>query len=286
MNLIRERILREAQDDVSLRVNSALLGGNNIEIAGRGDLHLGVLIEKMRREGFELSVTPPQVIMKVDPNDSKKFLEPYEEVSIDTSVDYLAMIIDRLNGRKGVLLSAEDTPDGRQMIKFKVPSRGMLGFRSELINDTRGSAIMKTQFMEYDEHAGALKKNPKGAIISTTAGVSTAYSLRDVEEKGTLFIGPNTPCYMGMVIGEYVLENDMEMNPTKAKHLTNIRMKGAEEQIKLVPPRIFSLEEAITYIRDDELVEVTPKWIRIRKRILDQDERRRTKRHVKNASFS
>lgn len=286
MNLIRERILREAQDDVSLRVNSALLGGDKIEISGRGDLHLGVLIEKMRREGFELSVTPPQVIMQQDPNDPKKMLEPFEEVSIDTAVDYLALIIDRLNGRKGVLLSAEDTPDGRQIIKFKVPSRGMLGFRSELINDTRGSAIMKTQFMEYDEHVGALKKNPKGAIISTSAGIATAYSLRDVEEKGTLFIAPNTPCYMGMVIGEYVLENDMEMNPTKAKHLTNIRMKGAEEQIKLIPPRIFSLEEAITYIRDDELVEVTPKWIRIRKRILDQDERRRTKRHTKNASFS
>lgn len=161
----------------------------------------------------------------------------------------------------------------------------MLGFRTELINDTRGSALMKSQFLEYDDHAGPVKKNPKGAIISTAAGMTTAYSLRDVEEKGTLFVAPNTPTYMGMVIGEYVLDGDMEMNPTKTKHLTNIRMKGSEEQIKLVPPKIFSLEEAITYIRDDELVEVTPKWIRIRKRILDQDERRRVKRNAKKETF-
>lgn len=135
--------------------------------------------------------------------------------------------------------------------------------------------------MEYDDHAGAVKKNPKGAIISTAQGLSTAYALRDIEEKGSLFIGINTPCYEGMVIGEYVLDDDMEMNPCKSKHLTNIRSKGSEEQIKLTPPKIFSLEEAITYIREDELVEVTPKWIRIRKRVLNKDERRRIKRNAK-----
>jgi len=140
---------------------------------------------------------------------------------------------------------------------------------------------MKSQFMEYDEHAGAVKKNPKGAIISTAQGLSTAYALRDVEEKGQLFININTPVYEGMVIGEYVLDDDMEMNPCKAKHLTNIRSKGSEEQIKLIPPKLFSLEEAITYIREDELVEVTPKWIRIRKRVLNKDERRRIKRNAK-----
>ena len=283
INLIRERIIREAEDDVSLRVNQATVGADKIEISGRGDLHLGVLIEKMRREGFELAVTPPQVIMKQDPNNPKKFLEPFEEVTIDTDMEYLPMIIERLNARKGILLSAEDQPDGRQLVKFKVPSRGLLGFRSQLINDTRGSSLMKSQFLEYDEHAGPVKKNPKGAIISTASGPTTAYSLRDVEEKGTLFVGPNTPTYMGMVIGEYVLEDDMEMNPCKEKHLTNIRMKGSEEQIKLTPPKIFGLEEAITYIRDDELVEVTPKWIRIRKRILDQGERRRVKRNSKKS---
>ena len=285
INLIRERIMREAEDDVSLKVNQATVGADRIEISGRGDLHLGVLIEKMRREGFELAVTPPQVIMQQDPKDPKKFREPFEEVTIDTDMEYLPMIIERLNGRKGILLSAEDQPDGRQLIKFKVPSRGLLGFRTELINDTRGSALMKSQFLEYDDHAGPVKKNPKGAIISTEGGMTTAYALRDVEEKGTLFVSANTPTYMGMVIGEYVLEDDMEMNPCKTKHLTNIRMKGSEEQIKLTPPKIFGLEDAITYIRDDELVEVTPKWIRIRKRILDQGERRRVKRNSKKDSY-
>lgn len=285
INLIRERILREAEDDVSLRVNEATVGGERIEISGRGDLHLGILIEKMRREGFELAVTPPQVIMQVDPLNPKRILEPYEELDIDTDVIYLPLIIEKLNGRKGVLLSADDQPDGRQLLKFKVPSRGMLGFRTELINDTRGSALMKSQFLEYDEHAGPVKKNPKGAIISTAQGISTAYALRDIEEKGTLFVGINTPCYEGMVIGEYVLDDDMEMNPTKMKHLTNIRMKGSEEQIKLTPAKIFSLEEAITYIREDELVEVTPKWIRIRKRVLNKDERRRNKRNSKKDGY-
>jgi GTP-binding protein len=144
INLIRERIIREAEDDVSLRVNQATVGADRIEISGRGDLHLGVLIEKMRREGFELAVTPPQVIMQVDPLNPKKVREPYELLEIDTDMEYLPLIIDKLNGRKGVLLSADDQPDGRQLIKFKVPSRGLLGFRTELINDTRGSALMKS----------------------------------------------------------------------------------------------------------------------------------------------
>lgn len=209
-------------------------------------------------------------------------LEPYEEVQIDTDLEYVSMLIDKINGRKGILLSAEDQPDGRQLLKFRVPSRGLLGFRTELVNDTRGTALMRSQFAEYDEFCGPIKKNPKGALISMASGVSTAYALRDIEEKGSLFIGPNTPVYSGMVIGEYVLEDqDMEMNPTKAKHLTNIRTKGSEEQIKLQPPRIFSLEEAVTYIREDELVEVTPKWIRIRKRVLDSNERKKIKRDQK-----
>lgn len=208
INQIRERILREAEDDVSLRVNTgAVIGGEKVEIAGRGDLHLGVLIEKMRREGFELAVTPPEVVMKQDPNDPKKMLEPYEEVHIDTDLEYVSMLIDKINGRKGILLSADDQPDGRQLLKFKVPSRGLLGFRTELVNDTRGTALMRSQFAEYDEFCGSIKKNPKGAIISMASGTSTAYALRDIEEKGCLFIGPNTPVYSGMVIGEYVLED-------------------------------------------------------------------------------
>lgn len=167
INQIRERISREAEDDVSLRVNTGKIGGETVEIAGRGDLHLGILIEKMRREGFEMAITPPQVVMQPDPKNPKKMLEPYEELIIDTDLDYVSPIIDKLNGRKGILLSAEDQKDGRQLLKFKVPSRGMLGFRTELTNDTRGTALMRSQFMEYDEHAGPVKKTNKGAIIST-----------------------------------------------------------------------------------------------------------------------
>jgi GTP-binding protein len=158
---------------------------------------------------------------------------------------------------------------------FKTPSRGLLGFRSELINDTRGTALFRSQFMEYDDHAGAVKKNLKGAIVSTAQGMTTGYALRDVEEKGHLFVGINTPTYAGMIIGEHVLDSDMEMNPARAKKLTNVRMSGHEDAIKLTPARSFSLEEAVSYIRDDELVEVTPKWIRMRKRVLDADERKR-----------
>jgi GTP-binding protein len=281
INLIRDRIQREAEDDVSLRVNTASVGSESIEIAGRGDLHLGILIEKMRREGYELAVTPPQVVMKADPKDPKKMLEPFEEVVIEVDLDYTSMIIEKLNGRKGVLMDADELADGKQQLRFKVPSRGLLGFRTELVNDTRGTALMRSQFMEYDEHAGPVKKTNKGAIISTAQGPSTAYALRDCEEKGVLFIGHATPCYAGMVIGEHVLETDMDMNPCKAKKLTNVRSVGHEDAIKLAPPRIFNLEEAVTYIRDDELVEVTPKWIRIRKRILDQNERRRIIRNEK-----
>ena len=222
--------------------------------------------------------------MRRDPKDPKRLLEPFEELIIDTESTYVPSIIDKVNNRKGILLGAEDEPDGRQLLTFKIPSRGMLGFRSELINDTRGTALMRSQFMEYDEHAGLVKKNPKGAIISTTQGMTSAYALRDVESKGFLFVGPGTPTYMGHVIGEYVLDDDMEMNAVKTKKVTNVRAVGHDDAIKLSPPRVFGLEDAITYIRDDELVEVTPKWIRIRKRVLDQGERRRLKRQHKKGN--
>lgn len=167
------------------------------------------------------------------------------------------------------MLDVEEQPDGRQLLRFKVPSRGLLGFRTHLVTETRGTAQLISQFMEYDVWAGDVKKSSKGAIISTAGGVTTSYSLKDVEEKGPLFVGPNTPVYMGMVIGEHKLEKDMEMNPTHAKHLTNIRMKGSEEQIKLTLPRKMGLEECVSCLRSDELVEVTPKRIAIRKKILD-----------------
>jgi len=237
INQIRARIKKESEDDVSLRVYFDPKQSDVIEISGRGDLHLGVLIERMRREGFELSVTPPKVVMKKD--EKENLLEPYELVELEADFEHIPLLIDKVNQRKGVLLESNDTPDGRQMISFKIPARGLLGFRTELINDTRGTALMRSQFLEYGEHCGILKKNLKGAIISTASGVTTPYGLRDIEEKGALFVGPGTPVYPGMVIGEHNLEADLEMNPTKTKKLTNVRTVGHEDQIKLMPPRKF-----------------------------------------------
>ena len=177
----------------------------------------------------------------------------------------MARVIDNLNNRKGILLDTKQTPDGREVLFFNVPSRGLIGFRSQLIGDTRGTAVMKTEFLEYDYHRGDVKKSNKGAIISTQEGTTTAYSLRDVETKGRLFVGPGEKVYPGMVIGLHSLETDIEMNPCKAKKSTNIRSAGSDEQIKLIPKLDFGLEEAIAQARDDELVEITPESVRIRK---------------------
>jgi GTP-binding protein len=193
-------------------------------------------------------------------------------------------IIDNLTNRKGILLNSEPTPDGRERLFFSVPSRGLIGFRSQLIGETRGTAVLKAEFMEYDTHRGAVKKSNKGAIISTAEGITTPYALKDVESKGRLFVGPGEKVYPGMVIGEHTLETDMEMNPVREKKATNIRAAGSDEQIKLVPKVMYSLEEAIAQARDDELVEITPKNIRIRKKILDLGERRRVKKKEKNES--
>jgi GTP-binding protein len=252
----------------------------SITIAGRGDLHLGVILEKMRREGFEMSVTPPSVLTKVD--DKGNILEPYETVYIDTDLDHVSNIVENLNNRKGVMLNAEEQADGRQLLTFRIPSRGLLGFRTYLTAETRGTAQFRQQYLEHDEWAGSVKKNDRGAIISTGAGNTTGYALKDVQEKGPLFVGLNTPVYQGMVVGEHILDTDMEMNCCKAKELNNIRSKGKEEGITLTPPRKIGLEDAVTYIREDELVEVTPNWIRIRKKILDSGARARMKRQEKN----
>ena len=278
---IRERLIKESEDDVSLRVYRDAVASESVVIAGRGDLHLGVLIEKMRREGFEMAVTPPEVICQIDEVTGNK-LEPYEEVSLEIDLDYVSDLVENLNNRKGILLNAEEQPDGRQMLVFKVPSRGMLGFRSFVTTLTRGTGILQSQFLEYDEWAGDVKKSSKGALISTAKGNTTSYALNKVQTKGSLYVGNNQPVYEGMVIGEHVLDSDMDMNPTKAKELTNIRTAGKEEAILLTMHRTLTLEDAVGMIRDDELVEVTPKWIRLRKRILDQRARLRDIRTGKN----
>lgn len=279
INQILERLNREADDDVSLRVTQNPQKKELIEISGRGDLHLGVLLEKMRREGFELAVYPPRVLTK---ESDQGLLEPIEKVEIECESEHMNMIIDKLNFRKGILLESRATPDGREYLTFSVPSRGMIGFRSQIIGETRGTAVIKAEFLEYDTFRGEVVKTNKGAIISTQNGVTTPYALKDVETKGKLYVGPGEKVYPGMVLGEHVLELDMEMNPCKEKKATNIRAAGSDEQIKLTPKIVVGLEDAITMARDDELVEITPQNIRIRKIVLDRDERRRNLRNSKN----
>jgi len=186
-----------------------------------------------------------------------------------------------MTNRKGVLLTTVDTKSGKQKMMFNVPSRGLIGFRAELTSETRGTAIMSSHFIEFDEHRGSVKKIAKGAIISSSEGIATAYALKDMEAKGVLFISPGMPVYVGQVIGEHILDDDLDLNPAKTKKLTNIRTHGHEENIRLQTPRLFTLEEAVTYARDDELIEVTPKFIRIRKRVLDTNLRRKSKRNQK-----
>ncbi|CAI2387054.1 unnamed protein product [Moneuplotes crassus] len=279
INQIIARLNEEADNDVSLRVTQDSTNKEIFEVSGRGDLHIGVLLEKMRREGFEIAAYPPKVLMKETP---EGLMEPIEKVEIECDPDHMSRIIDNLNNRKGILLDSHSTPDGRDVLEFQVPSRGLIGFRSQLIGDTRGTAVMKSEFLEYDYHRGDVKKSNKGAIISTAEGTTTPYALKDVETKGRLFVGPGERVYPGMVIGEHTLESDIEMNPVKTKKSTNIRSAGTDEQIKLIPKIDLSLEEAIAQARDDELVEVTPKSIRVRKVVLDMNERRRMKRKEKN----
>jgi GTP-binding protein len=279
INQIVTRLNQEADDDVSLRVEQLPNSKEIIEIFGRGDLHIGILLEKMRREGFEISAYPPRVFMKQSP---EGIMEPIEKVTIECNPEHMLSIIDNLNNRKGLLSDSKQTSDKRELLNFTVPTRGLIGFRSQLISDTRGTAVIKSEFLQYELHRGDVKKSNKGAIISTQEGTTTAYSLRDVETKGRLWVGNNEKVYVGMVIGEHVLETDMEMNPCKPKKLTNIRQAGTEEQIKLSPKVNITLEEAIAQARDDELVEITPMNIRVRKRILDSNARKRAKKQGKD----
>lgn len=279
INQIITRLNQEADDDVSLRIEQDPNNKEIIEIFGRGDLHIGILLEKMRREGFELSAYPPRVLMK---KTNEGLMEPIEKVQIECNPEHMSSIIDNMNNRKGLLIDSSLTADKRELLNFSVPTRGLIGFRSQLISETRGTAVIRSEFLEYDLHRGDVKKSNKGAIISTQEGMTTAYALKDVETKGRLWVGNNEKVYPGMVIGEHVLEIDMEMNPCKPKKLTNIRSAGSEEQIKLVPKVNISLEDAISQARDDELVEITPLSIRVRKIVLDRDARRRAKKQGKN----
>ena len=271
--VIRERLLKEAESNVAIKI-SETPGGEAFEVAGRGELQMGVLIENMRREGFELSISRPQVLMREGENGER--LEPIEEVTIDVDDEYSGTVIEKITGtRKGDLAEMNQTGNDKTRIIAHVPSRGLIGYYGEFLTDTRGTGVLNRVFHEWAPFRGTIPGRRAGVLISMENGASVAYALWNLEERGRMFIGAQAPIYQGMIIGEHSRDNDLEVNPLKGKKLTNVRASGTDDAVRLTTPVQMSLEEAIAYIDDDELVEVTPQSIRLRKRYLDPHERKR-----------
>ncbi|MCB5409686.1 translational GTPase TypA [Pseudogemmobacter faecipullorum] len=273
--VIRDRLMKEAEQNVAIKIADTP-GGEAFEVSGRGELQMGVLIENMRREGFELSISRPRVIFQ---EENGVRMEPVEEVVIDVDDEYSGAVIEKLTGeRKGDLVEMKPAGVGKTRIIAHVPSRGLIGYHGQFLTDTRGSGVMNRLFHGWTPHKGPIQGRRQGVLISMENGVSVAYALWNLEERGKLFIGAQEAVYEGMVIGEHSRDNDLEVNPLKGKKLTNVRASGTDEAVRLTTPVRYSLEEAIAYIQDDELVEVTPKIVRIRKRYLDPHERKRQSR--------
>jgi GTP-binding protein len=273
--VIRERLLKEAETNVAIKIADTP-GGDAFEVSGRGELQMGVLIENMRREGFELSISRPRVILQTV--DGEK-LEPVEEVIIDVDDDYTGVVIDKLTGeRRGDLVEMKPAGVGKTRIVAHVPSRGLIGYHGQFLTDTRGTGVLNRIFHSWAPFKGAIQGRRQGVLISMENGTSVAYALWKLEDRGRFFIGAQEAVYTGMIIGEHNRDNDLEVNPLKGKQLTNVRASGTDEAVRLTTPVRMSLEEAIAYIDDDELVEVTPKVVRLRKRILDPNDRKRHSR--------
>lgn len=271
--VIRDRLMKEAESNVAIKITDTP-SGEAFEVAGRGELQMGVLIENMRREGFELSVSRPQVLMREGENGER--LEPIEEVTIDVDDEYSGAVIEKMTGvRKGELAEMKQAGVGKTRIIAHVPSRGLIGYHGEFLTDTRGTGVLNRVFHTWAPHKGAIPGRRAGVLISMEDGVSVAYALWNLEDRGKMFIGAQEKIYQGMIIGEHSRENDLEVNPLKGKKLTNVRASGTDEAVRLTTPITLSLEEAIAYIDNDELVEVTPNSIRLRKRYLDHHERKR-----------
>ncbi|KXK12790.1 MAG: GTP-binding protein TypA/BipA [Chloroflexi bacterium OLB14] len=275
---LRERLYEELRTNVSLRVEDTD-SAENFLVSGRGELHLGILIETMRREGYEFQVSRPEVIYHKA--DDGVLLEPYEEVHIETSSETIGAVVEMLGARRGRMMDMQDAGQGTTRVVYIAPTRGLLGFRYQFLTSTRGAGVMNTIFHGYDELAGAMNTRQSGSLIAWEPGTTTTYALKAAEERGSLFIGPGVDVYEGMVVGENARAGDISVNVCKKKHLTNIRSAGADMEIRLTPPRRMSLDEAIEYLADDELLEVTPEAFRIRKRILDSNERGRLTKKAK-----
>jgi GTP-binding protein len=270
--LIRARLLREAEGNVALEIRETP-DKDAFEVAGRGELQLGVLIETMRREGFELSISRPRVIYQED--EQGNTLEPIEYTQIDVDEEYSGVVVEKLQQRKADLVDMKPSGGGKQRLVFRAPARGLIGYLGEFLTDTRGTGLMHRVFDGYQPYKGAIPVRRNGAIISQEQGEAQAYALWNLEERGVLFIDPGDKVYPGMIIGEHNRPADLEVNPLKAKQLTNVRASGKDDSIRLTPPQRMALEQAMSYIADDELVEVTPKAVRLRKKTLDPNQRKR-----------
>ena len=273
--MIWDRLQKEAECNIALKI-SRTETTDAFEVAGRGELQLGVLIETMRREGFELSISRPKVLFHKD--ESGNLLEPVEEVVIDVDDEFSGTVVEKLSQRKAELLEMIPSQVGNKTrLIFHAPSRGLIGYHSEFLTDTRGTGVMNRIFFAYEPYKGEIESHRNGVLISSENGTAVAYSLWKLQDRGPMFIEHNSPVYVGMIIGEHTKSNDLEVNPTKSKQLTNIRAAGKDEAIDLIPPRKLSLEQALSYIQQDELLEVTPKSLRLRKKILDPILRKRSR---------
>jgi len=275
---LRDRLYKELERNVALRVEDTD-STDTWTVSGRGELHLSILIETMRREGYEFQVSRPRVILKTGVNGEK--LEPYEELAIDVPEDYLGAVIEKLGPRRGEMIEMKNPGQGLVRVLYRIPARGLFGYRSEFLTDTRGTGIIHHRFLEYGAWAGALATRSRGTLVSMENGTIIAFALAALQERSTLFVSPGEPVYEGMIVGENSRPGDMDVNPTKEKKLTNMRTTGTDENIRLEPPRELTLEGALEYIEDDELIEVTPQSIRLRKRLLAQSDRKKISREAK-----
>ena len=275
-NKLKDRLFKEMETNIAMRVEE--VGEGRFKVSGRGELQITILAENMRREGYEFSLSRPEVIIK---EENGVRLEPFELLVIDVPEDYSGTVIDKLGRRRAVMSSMVPMDEGHVRIEFEIPARGLIGFRSEFLTDTKGEGVMNHSFLDFRPFVGEVEHRKNGALISMENGKALAYALFNLQERGVLFIEPGTEVYVGMIIGEHSRPNDLEVNPIKGKNLTNVRAAGSDEAIKLTPPRKMTLERALEWIEEDELVEVTPKSIRLRKRYLDPHVRKRMAKQKK-----
>ncbi|HZT87070.1 MAG TPA: translational GTPase TypA [Stellaceae bacterium] len=274
--MIAERLYREAEGNVAIRVRQSEQK-DALEVAGRGELQLGVLIETMRREGYELSISRPRVLFRTDPETGQR-LEPIEEIIVDVDDDFAGVVVEKMSRRKAEMQEMRPSGGGKLRLSFLGPTRGLIGYQGEFLTDTRGTGVMSRLFHGYAPYKGAIEGRRNGVLISTANGQAVAYALWNLEDRGPMFVVPGAQVYEGMIIGAHTRDNDLDVNPIKGKQLTNIRTTAKDEAVRLTPPVVMTLEQAIAYIADDELVEITPESIRLRKRLLDPNDRKRASR--------